>query len=114
MLKNQRSYGDKCGVGFNKSMTKSERKRERKMKKQEQKRLSHFIFFKYHEVGHLANDCPNEEKLKKIKEEERLKHVKCFKCRTWGHLTSMCPAKQVVEHQVKPQAKPQDEQEKTS
>jgi hypothetical protein len=39
-------------------------------------------------------------------EEERIKHVKCFKCRTWGHLTSMCPTKQVVEHQVKPQAKP--------
>ena len=35
MLKNQRSYGDKCGIGFNKSMTKGERKRERKMKKQE-------------------------------------------------------------------------------
>jgi hypothetical protein len=27
MLKNQRSYGDKCGVGFNKSKTKGERKR---------------------------------------------------------------------------------------
>ena len=34
MLKTQRSYGNKCGVSFNKkSMTKGERKRERKMKK---------------------------------------------------------------------------------
>ena len=52
MLKTQRSYGDKCGINFNKkSMTKGERKTERKMKKQEKERLSHFICFKCHEVG---------------------------------------------------------------
>ena len=68
--------------------------------------------FKCHEVGHLGNGCPNEEKLKLKKEEERLKHVKCFKGRTWGHLTSMCPTKQLVKQQVKPQPKPQVEQEK--
>ena len=34
------------------------------MKKQEQKGLSHFMCFKCHEMGHLANGCPNEEKLK--------------------------------------------------
>ena len=79
MLKTQRSYGDKCSLGFKKKMTKGKRKRERKMKKQEQKRLSHFMCFKCHEVGHLANDCPKKEKLKFKKEEERLKHVKCFK-----------------------------------
>jgi hypothetical protein len=67
--------------------------------------------FKCHEVGHLKNGCPNEEKLKLKKEEERLKHVKCFKCRTWGHLTSMCPTKQLVKQQVGPQPKPQVEQE---
>ena len=33
MLKTQRNYGDKCGLGFKKKMTKGERKRERKMKK---------------------------------------------------------------------------------
>ena len=65
-----------------------------------------------HKAGHLANGCPNIEKLKKMKEEERLKHVKCFKCRTWGHLTSMCPTKQVVKQQEEPQLKPQVEQEK--
>ncbi|KAG0520718.1 hypothetical protein BDA96_08G098500 [Sorghum bicolor] len=74
--------------------------------------LSHFMCYRCHEVGHLANGCPNKEKLKKIKEEERIKHVKCFKCRTWGHLTSMCPTKQLVKQQVKPQSKPQVEQEK--
>jgi hypothetical protein len=42
------------GIGFNKSMTKGERKRERKMKKQEKEKLSHFMCFKCHEVGHLA------------------------------------------------------------
>ena len=67
--------------------------------------------FKCHKVGHLANGCPNEEKLKLKKEEERLKHVKCFKCRTWGHLTSMCPTKQLVKQQVEPQSKPRVEQE---
>ena len=83
MLNNKRSYGDKCGIGFNKkSMTKGERKRERKIKKQEKERLSHFMCFKCHEVGHLANDCPKKEKLKFKKEEERLKYVKRFKCRT--------------------------------
>ena len=80
--------------------------------KQEQEKLSHFMCFKCHEVGHLANCCPNKEKLKLKKEEERLKYVKCFKCCTWGHLTSMCPTKQVVKQQEEPQLKPQVEQEK--
>ena len=80
-MNNKRSYGDMSGIGFNKSKTKGERKRERRMKKLLQKKLSHFMCYKCHEVGHLANSCPNEEKLKLKKEEERLKHVKCFKCR---------------------------------
>ena len=33
ILKTQRIYGDKCGLGFEKKMTKGERKRERRMKK---------------------------------------------------------------------------------
>ncbi|OQU78927.1 hypothetical protein SORBI_3008G072850 [Sorghum bicolor] len=92
ILKTQRNYGDKYGLGFKKKMTKGKRKQERE-------KLSHFMCYQCHE-------------LKKIKEEERLKHVKCFKCRTWGHLTSMCPTKQLVKQQVKPQQKPQVEQEK--
>ncbi|KAG0525245.1 hypothetical protein BDA96_06G039600 [Sorghum bicolor] len=105
ILKTQRNYGDKCGLGFKKKMTKGKRK-------QEKRKLSHFMCYRCHEEGHLANGCPKKEKLKKMKEEERLKHVKCFKCRTWGHLTSMCPTKQLVKHQAKPQQKPQVEQEK--
>ncbi|KAG0514483.1 hypothetical protein BDA96_10G195600 [Sorghum bicolor] len=105
ILKTQRNYGDKCGLGFKKKMTKGERK-------QEKRKLSHFMCYRCHEVGHLANRCPNKEKLKKIKEEERLKHVKCFKCCTWGHLTSMCPTKQLVKQQEEPQPKPQVEQAK--
>ncbi|OQU77658.1 hypothetical protein SORBI_3009G085051 [Sorghum bicolor] len=104
ILKTQRNYGDKCGLGFKEKMTKGKIK-------QEKRKLSHFMCYRCHEVGHLANGCPNKEKLKKMKE-ERLKHVKCFKCRTWGHLTSMCPTKQLVKHQAKPQQKPQVEQEK--
>ena len=82
MLKTQRNYDDKCGLGFKKKMTKGERKREKNMKKQEKEKLSHFICYRCHEVGHLANTCPNKEKFKEMKEEERLKHIKCFKCRT--------------------------------
>ncbi|KAG0549685.1 hypothetical protein BDA96_01G276400 [Sorghum bicolor] len=77
------------------------------------RKLSHTMCYQCHEAGHLANGCPNIEKLKKMKEEERLKHVKCFKCHSCGHLTSMCPTKQLVKQQVKPQPKPQVEQEKT-
>ncbi|OQU81331.1 hypothetical protein SORBI_3006G042425 [Sorghum bicolor] len=106
ILKTQRIYGDKCGLGFKEKMTKGKRN-------QEKRKLSHFMCYRCHEVGHLANGCPNKEKLKKMKEEERLKHVKCFKCRTWGHLTSMCPTKQLVKQQEEPQPKPQVEQEKT-
>ncbi|OQU78981.1 hypothetical protein SORBI_3008G082250 [Sorghum bicolor] len=106
ILKTQRNYGDKCGLGFKKKMTKGKRKQKRE-------KLSHFMCYRCHEVGHPANGCPNKEKLKKKKEEERLKHVKCFKCRTWGHLTSVCPTKQLVKQKVKPQPKPQVEKEKT-
>ena len=70
MLNNKRSYGDMSDIGFNKSMTKGERKRERKMKKEEQKRLSHFMCYKCHEMGHLEKGCPNLEKLK-LKKEKR-------------------------------------------
>ncbi|OQU89014.1 hypothetical protein SORBI_3002G133350 [Sorghum bicolor] len=112
ILKTQRNYGDKCGLGFKKKMTKGERKQEKRIKKLHQKKLSHTMCYRCREAGHLANGCPNIKKLKKMKGEERLKHVKCFKCRTWGHLTSMCPTKQLVKHQGKPQQKPQVEQEK--
>jgi hypothetical protein len=53
MLINQRKYGDKSGLGFNKSMTKGERKRERRMKKLLQKKLSYSMCYKCHEMGHL-------------------------------------------------------------
>jgi hypothetical protein len=115
MLKTQRNFGDKSGLGFNKSkknMTKGEKKRERKMKKLAREKLSHFMCYRCHEVGHLHQTCPNLEKLKLKKEEERLKH-KCFKCHTWGHYTSMCPSKKLVKQQKEPQPKPQVEQETT-
>ena len=105
------------GISFNKIKIKGKRwgkrRYEREMKKQEKEKLSHFMCYRCHEVEHLANTCPDKEKLKLKKEEDRLKHVKCFKCRTWGHLTSMCPTKQLVkqqdEPQLKPQVEPQDE-----
>ena len=45
MLSNKRSYGDMSGIGFNKSMTKGERRRERKMKKEAREKLSHFMCY---------------------------------------------------------------------
>ena len=113
MLKTQRNFSDKSGLGFKRKITKGERKRAKKIKKHLQLKLSHLMCYRCHQAGHLANGCLNEEKLKLKKEEERLKHVKCFKCRTWVHLTSMCPTKQLVKQQVKPQPKPQVEQVKT-
>jgi hypothetical protein len=112
ILKTQRNYDDKYGLGFKKKMTKDKRKRERNMKKLQQRKLSHTMCYRCYEASHLANACSNVEKLKLKKEEERLKHVKCFKYRTWGHLTSMCQTKQLVKQQEEPQPKLQDEQEK--
>jgi cytochrome c553 len=109
MFKTQRNFCNKSVLGFKRKMKKSERKRAKKMKKQLQLKLSHSMCYRCHEAGHLANDCPNIEKLKKMKEEERLKHVKCFKCHIWSHLISMCPTKQVVKQQEEPQLKPQVE-----
>jgi hypothetical protein len=54
ILSNKRSYDDKSGIGFNKNKGK-------KMKKQEQKKLSHFTCFKCHEMGHLAKSCPTKK-----------------------------------------------------
>ena len=52
MLKTQRIYSGKCGLGFKKKMTKGERKRQRKMKKLQQRKLSHTMCYRCHEAGH--------------------------------------------------------------
>jgi hypothetical protein len=64
MLKTQRNFGDKSSLDFNKSMTKGERKRERRMKKLLQKKLSHSMCYKCHEMRHLEKGDHNLEKLK--------------------------------------------------
>ena len=64
LMKTQRNFGDKSVLGFKKKMTKGETKRERKMKKLQQIKLSHTMCYRCHEAGHLANGCPNIEKLK--------------------------------------------------
>ncbi|OQU76557.1 hypothetical protein SORBI_3010G165925 [Sorghum bicolor] len=58
ILKTQRNYGDKCGLGFKKKMTKGERKQEKRIKKLHQKKLSHTMCYRCREAGHLANVKP--------------------------------------------------------
>ena len=52
MLSNKRSYGDKSGIGFKKSKCKN-------MKMQEEK-ISHFMCYRCHDMGHLAKYCPTK------------------------------------------------------
>jgi hypothetical protein len=65
MIKTQRSYGDKSGIGFNKNKGK-------KLKKQEQKKLSHFVCFKCHEMGHLAKSCPTKKPKMRPQDEKKI------------------------------------------
>jgi hypothetical protein len=102
IMKKQRRYGDKSDLGFNKSNIKG------KQLKLIENKISHFICYQCHEMGHLAKACSNKKKLELKKKEGRLKHDKYFKCRTWGYLTSMCSTKKLV----KPQLMPQIEQKK--
>jgi hypothetical protein len=45
LMKTQKNFGDKSGLGFKKKMTKGERKRAKKMKKQLQLKLSHSMCY---------------------------------------------------------------------
>jgi hypothetical protein len=56
-LKNQISFNDKSGIGFKGKMTKGGRKMAIKLKKQEKEKLSHFMCYQCHEVGHLAKEA---------------------------------------------------------
>jgi hypothetical protein len=67
-MKTQRNFGDKSGIGFNKSKGK-------KMKKQEQKKLSHFVCFKCHEIGYLAKSCPTKKPKMRPQDEEKKSRV---------------------------------------
>ena len=64
IIKNQRNFGDMSGIGSNKSKVKGKKwgknKYNRKMKKQEEIKLSHFMCFQCHAMGHLAIGCPNK------------------------------------------------------
>jgi hypothetical protein len=82
MLKTQRNYSNKCGLGFNKKMTKGERKREGKKKTRRGGRARHPMLIQYAKM------------MSKNQEEKRdLAHIKCYACEELGHLASGCPRK---------------------
>jgi hypothetical protein len=54
IMTNQRRYGDKSGIDYNKSKGKI-------MKKQDAKKLSQLMCYRCHEVGHIAKCCPTKK-----------------------------------------------------
>lgn len=66
MLNNKRSYGDMSGIGFNKS-------KENNMKMQEEK-ISHFMCYRCHDMGHLAKYCPTKKPQVEPKEKLQVNH----------------------------------------
>jgi hypothetical protein len=54
IMTNQRRYGDKSGIGYNKSKGKIK-------KKQDAKKLSQLMCYQCHEVGHIAKCCPTKK-----------------------------------------------------
>ena len=63
MLDNQRSYGDKSGIGFNKS------------KGKKVKNLPHVMCFKCHEMGNLAKSCPTKKPKMRPQDEKKKPQV---------------------------------------
>jgi uncharacterized protein YktA (UPF0223 family) len=68
IMTNQRRYGDKSGIGYNKSKGKI-------MKKQDEKKLSQLMCYQCHEVGHIAKCCPtNKSQVEpKVKPQDQVK-----------------------------------------
>jgi hypothetical protein len=54
IMTNQRRYGDKSSIGYNKSKGKI-------MKKQDAKKLSQLMCYRCHEMGHIAKCCPTKK-----------------------------------------------------
>jgi uncharacterized protein YktA (UPF0223 family) len=48
IIKTQRNFDDKNGLGFNKKMTKGERKQEKRIKRLLQKKLSYSMCYRCH------------------------------------------------------------------
>ncbi|WVZ83041.1 hypothetical protein U9M48_030226, partial [Paspalum notatum var. saurae] len=102
MLKNKRSFGDKSGIGFN--------------KKQEQKKLSHFMCYRCHEKGHLANGCPNKKKSPQVQvminKEDQVDDLKIMKKRTRRGGKANARKHHIHFHDAKMMSKNQDEKKK--
>jgi len=80
------SYSIENHVGQHTSLKEKMTKGKRK---QEKRKLSLFMCHRCHEVGHLANGCPNKEKLKKMKE-KRASSKSSASSATLGVISPQC------------------------
>jgi hypothetical protein len=66
ILKSHKKHGNLNDIAYNNTNIKGKRwgkkKYEKEMKKLEDEKLSHYLCFKCHMVGHLAMDCPNKKR----------------------------------------------------
>jgi hypothetical protein len=66
LLESHKKYGNMNGIAYNNTKIKGKRwgkkKYEKEMKRLEDEKISHYLCFKCHTVGHLAMICPSKKR----------------------------------------------------